>query len=248
MTQGWAPDDRPPLREPDRFVFDGLAVPSTETLQRPDCKKLVAEGLKHLVAGKVEVRPTGAGAIETLEQLVEATNTVWQAYARFGKEAPAVLLWQREKGQAVYANKIPSQTPGLFGGGHNQLLASPGAFYELAARILAAGLSPRMIACANEGWGVNPDLPKEEITALEAQRAKGRLRLGNLPARQRCEMWSVYAQRLDPDGQAEDTVRMYHIVEDPKRRLRPIEAGAEIHLRFAALLAGTTSRYALPDD
>lgn len=245
MTEGWAPDDRPPLREPDRFVYDGLSVPRTEFLQRPECKTLVQQGLRRLVAGKVEVR--AAGALETLEGLIAAVNTVWGAYARRGKEAPPVVLWQREAGQAVYANTLPEQTPGLFGGGPNQLLASPGAFYELSARILAAGLSPRMIALANEGWGVNPELPQARIEALEAERLRGRLRLGNLPRAERCEMWSVYAQRLDPAPHGEDAVRMYHIVEDPKRRLVPIEAGAEIKLRFAPLLAGTTSTHALND-
>jgi hypothetical protein len=240
VTEGWAPDDRPPLREPDRFVFDGLRVPSTEALQRADAQKLVRRGVNHLTAGKAQVLPYA----DTLEQLVEAVNLVWRTYARRGRECPPLVLWSRAAGKPVYAARIPEQTPGLFGGGPNQLLAPPGAFYELAVRILAAGLSPRMIAVANEGWGVNRALPQARLDEIERDHQAGRLRLGNLPPHERAEMWSVYAQRLDP---AEETARVYLIDPGPPRALEPVEAGAAIKSRFAPLLAGTASAHALED-
>jgi hypothetical protein len=245
MTEGWAPQDpvdtRPPLREPDRIRYDRITLPTTAELQQPQYHEFVREGLRALVSGRTVARPDA----DSLEELVEAVNAVWQSYDRRQKECPAILLWQREPGQPVYANRAPEQTPGLFGGGPNALTVSPGAFIELAARTLAAGLRPRMIAVANEGWGVNPDLPQDRLDEIERAHAAGRLRLGNLPPRERTEMWSVYAQRTDP---TEDLMRMWHIRKTHKpgrRKLEPIEAEAELKCRFAPLLAGTTSTHAL---
>ena len=104
-----------------------------------------------------------------------------------------------------------------------------------------------MIAVATEGWGVNPDLTQERLDQIERARAAGKLRLGNLPPRERTELWSVYAQRVDP---TEDLMAVWHIRKTHKsgrRRLEPMEAGAELKCRFAPLLAGTTSTHALDD-
>jgi hypothetical protein len=233
-------DNQPQLQEPDRFVFRGQPF-TTEQLLEPAAADFVRELVRPLLKDRVRIRTE----VRTPADLIDAAVVLFRSCARRGSDTPAMILWAKDVGGPAYAVEPPELTRGLFGGGPNQVLMPPGEFLEFSARVLTAHERPAFVGVCHEGWGVRRDVPKARAEEIERERAAGRIRLGNLPAHERGENFAAYAQAAT----GEDALRLWVIEPDARGRRALVDlAGeaAELHVRFAPLQPGTTSKYAIP--